>query len=162
MFVSTVFWFCLEKLECLNGMCLLIVLQKFQKKKQRRLLSFLFCPHKHIPSKIPKQKTTEQKNREGFHLSNSFFSLSLNSWGCLDILAAHLVIRSAWPMDWVGLAGHTLPTQYAERRPRATRAMAGLVEPPKGSEPPSCSLQLKANRMEILLDCVVMDESIHS
>lgn len=43
------------------------------KETRIRIRSFLFCPHKHIPSKIPKQKTTEQKTRRAFICPIHFF-----------------------------------------------------------------------------------------
>ena len=109
---------------------------KGKRKKDFETLILLVLYHKHISSKIPSKKQLNKKQGGQNNLSNSnssdFFS---------GILAAHLVIRSAWPMDCVSLGGHTLPIVIAERRPRATRAMAGLVEAPNGSSnsPLSCS-----------------------
>lgn len=138
-FVSTVFWFLFGKVGMSEWNVFVDCSSEVSKEKTKETLILLVLSTQTHPIKNSQAKNNWTKNKEGFHLSNSIFSVALNSWGCLDILAAHLVIRSAWPMDWVGLAGHTLPIQYAERRPRATRAMAGLVEPPKRSKPPSCS-----------------------
>ena len=125
MFVSIYFEVCLEKLECLNGMCLLIVLQKFQKKKQRRLLSFLFCPHKQIPSKIPKQKTTEQKKQGGlssvqfiFFPFTKFLGLSgyLGGSSCHKVCMADGLGRFSWPYIAHSIRGTPSPSYPRDGR----------------------------------------------